>query len=113
MWATRTHDSKTAFLPAGTGSKLDTLDFMMWLKHADTLGIKLTDNDIRATLNRLTPQQQLLTGKTAQDEKMLVELFQKESIQRETSQYDLKLLYQALGDELRVSLAQGVILGEE
>jgi len=55
LWQLTTSDSKNAYVLGGTGNRQDTLDFMMWIKQADTLGIKLTDNDVRATLNRLTP----------------------------------------------------------
>ena len=43
-------DGKTVLVFGGTTKTQDTLDFIMWLRQADTLGIKLTEDDIRACL---------------------------------------------------------------
>src|SRR5207248_6986810 len=98
------------------------LDYMVWLKQADTLGIKLTDGDVRTALNQLAPLgivvadedgkgggkwQAPLTGDKAKDELVLRKMFPNKD-----SDVDLKSLYRALRDEIRVSLAQGIILGE-
>src|SRR5581483_3842208 len=87
----------------------DLLDFMVWLKQADTLGIQFTQEDVRTALEGLTPHNKPLTGKKTEEQKLLLtpDLFGKEA------HVDLPMLYTALIDEFRVVLAQGIILGEE
>jgi hypothetical protein len=109
IWMRSDRDARSTLIFGGSTKRQDILDFMVWLKQADLLGIKLTDSDIRAAVNRLSPSRPILTGKKIEDQKMMEKLFPPQ----ESRYIDLKDIYRGLGDELRVALAQGIILGEE
>jgi hypothetical protein len=113
-------DGQSLLVFGGSTQRQDVLDFMMWLKQADTLGIKFTDEDVRSVLSELAPcgvpnpdaksnekDTRPLTGNKVLDQKRLDASFNKELA------VDLKTLYRALRDEFRVSVAQGIILGQE
>ncbi len=83
----------------------DNLDFLIWSKQADTLGIVVTEEDVRKYVERLAGKA-VLTGDSTQDQALLRTYFQ-----RRAYTVDLKQLYRALTEELRVSLAQATVLG--
>ncbi len=82
------------------------LDFLMWKKQADKLGISLTQADIRAEINREFANPDAFPEDANQ---ALPRLAQMASGSRQTLTLDD--IYKALGDELRVSLAQSALLG--
>ncbi len=108
IWQLSAGQGKNNLFFGGSLKRQDLLDFMVWLRQADTLGINLTEADIRAAVNRLSPAEDVLTGDSAHDIER-VALF----LGDRARGVDLPTLYAALGDELRVALAQGAILGEQ
>jgi hypothetical protein len=107
LWERSATGKKNAFVFGGSPSTQDTLDFLMWQKQADTLGIKLTDHDIRDALNRLMPYHPMLEKDRGESQQVVAQVLAR------YSHYDTNTLYRALGAELRVCLAHGIILGEE
>jgi hypothetical protein len=84
----------------------DLLDFVMWRDLADKLGITLTHADIRAEIDREALNVQPLE----EDENALVTRVQR--FQRvPVPNLSADDIYMALGDELRVYLAQSAVLG--
>ena len=65
---------------------------------------------VRAEVNRLSPTRDILTGTSSNDQVLVSQAF---SDRRKERAVDLSELYKALQNEFRVSLAQGIILGEE
>lgn len=96
----------TFFTPAS--GRQDLLDQRVWWHEADKLGIKLTDADVRAEVNRVSPVKDLLTGDSGRDLKEWGQFLQKNF-----KGADLPMLYKALANELRASIAEGIILGAE
>lgn len=76
------------------------LDFLIWKQQADKLGIQFTEADIDQELKRQTL---LSTG--------LASL--KSALGQEYAKLDLAQLYEAVGDEFRVRLAQTALMGYE
>ncbi len=92
----------------GGGFKLDELlDFDLWLHQADRLGIRFTNDDIRRLVEDDCPLKSLLSGNDAKDELEYYRLVPSAKNAKAT----LPDLYQALGDEFRVRLAQTSLLG--
>jgi hypothetical protein len=108
MWALQGGRAGGEFLFGGSAKTQDLLDFTVWLKQADTLGIKFTQEDVRNALRLLSPSRPPLTGKKGQDQLSL-------TADREGREQvvDLSTLYRALTDEFRVVLARGIITGSE
>jgi hypothetical protein len=105
LWRNEKPAGETLYFGGSLGVQ-DLLDFVMWRQIADKLGITLTPADIRAEINRETFNYQPLE----EAEGPLVE-----RVKRMTSVQDPNLsahdIYDALGDELRVSMAQSAVLG--
>jgi hypothetical protein len=83
----------------------DLLDFVMWRDQADKLGITLTRADIRAAIN----QEALNVQPLEEDDNALVARVQR--FPRLPPNLTADDIYTALGDELRVGLAQSAVLG--
>ena len=85
----------------------DLLDFDLWRHEADKLGIKLTQEDIRSEINREAFDFQPLEADAGA---ALTRIY---NLLRSPRQANMTIedVYTALGDELRVSLAQSAILG--
>jgi hypothetical protein len=91
-------------LPFGDSTRRqDLLDFLMWLHQADRLGVQLTRDAVRKAIQQITGRDMLA------DDAAATALLPAEKGMRA----DVPTLYRALGDELRVGLAKGTILGEE
>lgn len=78
-----------------------TADFLLWLHQADLLGIKLTQADIKQAiadevLGELKPENAAMIDR---------------ALRESNRNYTVDGLYSALGDELRVRLAQSAFLG--
>jgi hypothetical protein len=105
LWRNEKPAGETLYFGGSLGVQ-DLLDFMMWRHQADKLGITLTPADIRAEINRETFNNQPLE----EAEGPLID-----HVRRITSIQDPTLtaqdIYNALGDELRVSMAQSAMLG--
>jgi hypothetical protein len=85
----------------------DLLDFLIWRRQADDLGIQLSDDAVRAAVQRET------LGRLSRDDSRAIEkgLLQQNRTLRPA---DLSsLLLKALGDEFRVRMAQAALLGYE
>jgi len=91
-------------------STQDILDSMVWLHQADSLGIRLTEEDIRKEINRVSPTADALTGDSETDSKFMQRIFANRDRDRKRD-LTLATLYRALGDELRIHMAEAVILG--
>jgi hypothetical protein len=92
----------------GGGFKMDDLlDFDIWLHQADRLGIRFTHDDIRKLVEDDCPLKSLLSGNDAKDETEYHRLVPA----AKNSKANIADLYQALGDEFRVRLAQASVLG--
>ncbi|MBI1913983.1 MAG: hypothetical protein HYS12_04505 [Planctomycetes bacterium] len=87
----------------------DLLDSLVWLHQADSLGIRLTEEGIRAEVNRISPAVDILTGDSNHDRELVQRIFANRD---RRAQVDLAAVYGALGDELRIRLAKETILGE-
>ncbi len=99
--------------PAGTyffgGSRKpeELIDFVVWRKQADKLGIVLTPEDLRKAINLETGRREVLTGTQPFDkDPRFQEFFTKNRDVREPA------LVSSLNDELRVLLTQEALLGE-
>jgi hypothetical protein len=109
MWA-RDRPATERLYFGGSLRADDLLDFVMWKQQADKLGITLTQEDIRNEINREAFGHDPLEADPVQ----LVSHVHR--MQRETRQIPNPALtsddiYTALGDELRVYLAQCAVLG--
>jgi hypothetical protein len=93
----------------GDLSPEDLLDFMMWRKVADKLGIKLTRESVVKLLNDETLNRSpvLLTGK-GKDDALLRDWLRMSRINLTPDQF-----YDALIDEFRVAFAKAAVLGTE
>jgi hypothetical protein len=84
----------------------DLLDFVMWRDQADKLGITLTQADIRTDINRealnFQPLEEDSTAALAHVQRMF---------RTPPPNLTIEDVYTALGDELRVYLAQSAVLG--
>lgn len=85
----------------------DLLDFVMWRNIADKLGITLTQADIRADVNREAFNYQPL----AEDATAAL-LHVQRMFRNPPPNLTIDDVYTALGDELRVYLAQSAVLGQ-
>jgi hypothetical protein len=91
----------TANLYFGGATTVDgLLDFMIWKRQADQLGIQLTDQDIAAAVRDET--RGYLTGENDRD---ILQALAREGLG------DPNLLLHALGEEFRVRLAQASLVG--
>ncbi|HMF14554.1 MAG TPA: hypothetical protein VKE94_19700, partial [Gemmataceae bacterium] len=90
----------------GSARAADLLDFVMWRKIADKLGITLTEADIRADINAEA------LGLVTLDESHSAALAQVlRMFPNPPTDLTIDDVYTALGDELRVYLAQSAVLG--
>jgi hypothetical protein len=84
----------------------DMLDFVMWRQHADKLGIELAEADIRAEINREVMGRGILDEDRAKAD---------EHVRKLMTGWPLPVtaadIYKAVGDELRVYLAQTALCG--
>jgi hypothetical protein len=100
----RTRDNdQSGFYFGGSPGLNDLLDFMVWRRQADRLGIQLTEENVKQeiadeTLNRLHDDD--------------IQLFLA-SYRGGRTRATVKQLYAALADELRVRRAQAALLGYE
>jgi hypothetical protein len=97
--------SPQAFFASST-RRQDLLDERVFWHDADKLGIKFTEAAIQAEVNRLSPVKDLITNKGIQSP-----LLREALSQRYKGGVDMALVYKALGNELRASLAQSIVLG--
>jgi hypothetical protein len=88
----------------------DALDFMLWQNQADRLGISLTDADLVQELTREAADQIVFNEKVKDPEKdkQLVEFVKHREYGVRTTPRDL---LDALREEFRVVMAQGLLLG--
>jgi hypothetical protein len=85
----------------------DLLDFLVWKHQADRLGITLTDKDVMKEINRDAAGQQLFDPDTRFERAKKVDDFLHR--EKETP----RELLDALRDEFRASMAQGMLVGVE
>ncbi len=99
----RSHPNQFYF---GGGAGPDNLlDFLLWQKQADELGINLTDADLRKAVNA-EADSDVLTGDPTKDADK-VSLY----LRGQFRSVDPKTVYNALRDEFRVRLAKEILLG--
>ncbi len=79
------------------------LDFMIWQRQAEDLGIQLSTENVKALLNHLIP-----TGLSQEDDRQI-----QASFGRRFRNYSPELLLGALRDEFRVQMAQEAMLGAD
>jgi hypothetical protein len=89
----------------GTLATEDLLDFKLWLRQADKLGIVLTDEDVRKLVNHEAGTE-VLTGDPLKDGDKV-----SSAMGGAFRNVSAKDLYNALRDEFRVRLAQESLLG--
>src|SRR5205823_5403658 len=53
----------------------DLLDSLVWLHQADSLGIRLTEEGIRAEVNRISPAVDILSGDSKKDRELVQGIF--------------------------------------
>lgn len=97
----------------GNAKKLeDTLDFIMWRQQAEKLGISLVDADVAREINREAAGREVFADldKVNLEKDKTVSDF---AARREYFPLTAKDLAEALRDEFRVAMAQGVLLGAE
>ena len=95
-------ESGQYFINQPNQTEADRMEFFLWLKKADQLGVQFTDTDIQSLIrsefnNQLAPEDWLQVEKN---------LGRKEG-------YSPESLRQALGDEFRVRMAQTAVLGPD
>lgn len=90
----------------GGKSPEDLLDFLVWLKTADKLGITLTENDVRRSVNREAANQEIWPEHAPIKMVPSVQGLARNGILNETE------LLRGLTDEFRVLLAKESVLGE-
>lgn len=90
----------------GGKSPEDLLDFMVWLKTADKLGIQLTENDVRRNVNREAANQEIWPENAALRSIPSVQGIARNGMINETE------LLKGLTDEFRVVMAKESVLGE-
>jgi hypothetical protein len=100
--------SDALFFGGGFKTEEDLLDFYLWRLQADRLGIQLTEADIRNELARRVGRNNVVTENGANTLKYAALVSPRKDIT-----LDLGMVYQALGDELRVAMAQAAYLGRE
>jgi hypothetical protein len=95
------------------GSRLpdDLLDFMVWQHQADKLGITLTDADLVRELRREAAGQEVFDEKTKnlEREKLILDSIRN----RDYGPTTPRDLVEALREEFRVVMAQGLLIGAE
>jgi hypothetical protein len=109
MWS-RDRPASERLLFGGSLRVDDLLDFAMWKQQADKLGITLTQDDIRNEINREAFGHDPLDANAAQ---MVAQVQRMQQDYRQVPNPALTAddIYTALGDELRVYLAQCAVLG--
>src|SRR5262249_52143188 len=105
MWLRNKPASEVLYF-GGSLKVNDLLDFDMWRHQADKLGITLTHADIRADINREAFNYQPLE----ENDSALVSRVQR-MLPNPYPNLTAQMIYDALGDELRVYLAQCAVLG--
>jgi hypothetical protein len=105
MWA-RDEGRTETFYFGGSPKVNDLLDFVLWRHQAEKLGITLTPADIRADISREAFNYQPLEDSDA----ALVAHVQRMQ-RRPDPSLTAKMIYDALGDELRVYIAKCAVLG--
>jgi hypothetical protein len=88
----------------------DLLDFMIWKRQADKLGIVLSEADVLRELDREDAAKESSSAKTFAEDPRVVAFIQPG---RGTRTQDDAELLEALMDEFRVQLAQGALVGQE
>jgi len=86
----------------------DLLDFLVMKQQADKLGIKLTDEDVLREVSNEAGGVQLFEGRRFAQEKRINEFLQNNRVYATQTAKDL---LDALRDELRVAMAQQMLLG--
>lgn len=109
MWA-RDRPSSERLYFGGSLRADDLLDFVMWKHQADKLGITLTQEDIRNEINREAFGHDPLEADPVQ---LVAHVHRMQQAMRQIPNPALTSddIYTALGDELRVYLAQCAVLG--
>ncbi|HXG10393.1 MAG TPA: hypothetical protein VNK04_11565 [Gemmataceae bacterium] len=97
------------FYFGGSHQTGDLLDFLVWKRQADRLGITLTDDDVRAEINRQTLKE-TFQGDAFQDTQQ-IRRYLSQAGYHEGGRVTANEMYNALRDELRVGLAQSALLG--
>ncbi len=99
----------------GGYKKIDELlDFLVWKHQADRLGITLTDEDVMQEINHEAAGQEIFDPKTTRferDKKVLE--FMRDGRRQEAGNMTPRELLDALRDEFRASMAQGMLVGVE
>jgi hypothetical protein len=97
-----------AFYFGGGRKTEDLLDFLVWKQQADKLGINLTDADVRNEIN-FEAARDVFAGRTFADDRGV------KNYVRNFADPDIRIqdLVDALREELRVAMAQGLLLGQE
>jgi hypothetical protein len=94
----------------------DLLDFLVWKQQADRLGIVLSDADVLKEISREAASPDLFEGKKFDEDSLVRSLLgegQRQGRRREQSTLKAEDLLNAIRDEFRVAMAQGILLGEE
>jgi hypothetical protein len=85
----------------------DLLDFLVWKQQADRLGITLTEADVRAEVTREAAGNEVFDAKRLADSKLV------KGFLRGRGNVTPNDLLEALRQEFRVVMAQGLLLGQE
>jgi hypothetical protein len=93
----------------GTRKTEDLLDFMIWKHQADKLGITLTDEDVSREINSAAGREAINPKEPFEKSEEVAQFLR---VQRDRRTHAGELL-NALREELRVSIAQGALLGRE
>jgi hypothetical protein len=105
MWMRDRPGQETLFF-GGSLRLDDLLDFMMWRKYADKLGIELTEADIRAEINR-----EGLGEVTIEEDRTKADERVQKMLRDWPTPVTISDVYKAIGDELRVYMAQTALIG--
>ena len=91
----------------------DQLDFLLWKQQADKLGINLTDADLGKEINREAAGYEVFDSEVTEfsKQKSVLEFFNRRG--REYGNLTHRDLLDALRDEFRALLAQGILVGIE
>ena len=106
MWLRDKPQSEVLYF-GGSLKVNDLLDFDVWRRQADKLGITLTRADIRAAINREAFNYQPLE----ENDGALVSRVQR-MVPNPNPNLTAQMIYDALSDELRVCLAKCAVLGD-
>jgi hypothetical protein len=108
-WQTDPRRSRGGFYFGGGTSYEDLLDFKIWLKQADKMGLVFVEEDIRKLVNHEAFGRDVIKKKFEDDDAVKRYL---QLVSRSQRPVTASELLEALEDEFKVVLAQEIILGQ-